>query len=376
MKFIFISVRRYDADFRKFLIESLRAAGHGVWHLRIGRCNRLTSAEGSEELCGIAGLLEIIRRLRVVGAKGKIVYVDSTGAVTPIRSILLRLALRGGTWCFDVFDNLLYDYRGFRLLKARIAIRLLARWSSKLLVLSRESLRFFPSAWHLDNAADVPRVSRGDGNFRDLVVLSAIDQRFDFEFVRELAQLAPARRIVIHGYVLHDNEIIGRRLAELCAQCANVVYRSKYGFDDIPAILGPYAIGLTPYVVGEMTEFVNPDKYYMFLQAGLEVISTAIPQARRMREQIHVVNSPAEVIEVARRIEQDTTFRKNAAEGQDYSWRRRARDLVDIVHATEAAEVRFNTRASAATSLADTANQSARTLRRWMRRGRETELTG
>jgi hypothetical protein len=278
----------------------------------------------------------MIRRLRIIGAKGKIVYVDSTGAVTPVRSILFRAALRGGTWCFDIFDNLLYNYRGYRLFKARISIKLLTHSSRILLVLSSESLRLFPSARHLDNAADIPRVNRGDRNFRDLVVLASIDQRFDFEFVREIARLSPAHRIVIHGH-LHDKEISGRRLAEFCAQQSNIVYNGKYEFDDIPAILDPYAIGLTPYAVGSrLTEFVNPDKYYMFLQGGLEVISTDIPPARRMGERIHVVRSPAEVIEVAWRIEQDRTFRKNTGLGPDYTWSRRARDLVEIVNAAEA----------------------------------------
>ena len=199
MKFIFFSARLYKSDFRRFLIEALRAAGHEAWHVRIGRCNKLTGIEGSEEFCGIAGLLRMIRRLRIIGANGKIVYVDSTGAVTPVRSIFFRVALRGGTWCFDIFDNLLYDYRGYRLFKARISIRLLAQCSRILLVLSSESLRLFPSAKHLDNAADIPRVNREDRNFRDLVVLSSIDQRFDFEFVREIARLSPAHRIFIHG---------------------------------------------------------------------------------------------------------------------------------------------------------------------------------
>ena len=332
MKFIFVSVRHYEADFRKFLIEALRGAGYEVWHVRIGRCNKLTSIEGSEELCGIAGLLELIRRLRIIGAKGTVVYVDSTGAVTPVRSILFRVVLRGGTWCFDIFDNLLYDYRGYRLYKGRISIWLLAQCSRILLVLSSESLRLFPNARHLDNAADVPRVNRADHNFRDLVVLSAIDQRFDFNFVFELAKLCPARKIVIHGYVLHGNGTIKKRLANLCAQQSNIVYCGKYEIGDIPALLGPYSIGLTPYTVASaLTEFVNPDKYYMFLQGGLEVISTDIPQARRMADWIHVVKSPADVIEIAQRLEQDSTFRKNAGTWPDYSWRRRAREFVDIV---------------------------------------------
>jgi hypothetical protein len=332
MKFIFVSVRHYEADFRKYLIEALRGAGHDVWHVRIGRCNRLTTIEGSEELCGIAGLLGLIRRLRIIGAKSKVVYVDSTGAVTPVRSILLRVVLRGGTWCFDIFDNLLYDYRGYRLFKARLSIWLLAQYSRILLVLSSEGLRLFPNAEHLDNAADVPRVTHADHNFRDFVVLSAIDQRFDFNFVFELARLCPARKIVIHGYVLHGNAGLEQKFAELCAQQSNVVYCGKYEIDDVPALLSPYSIGLTPYTVASaLTEFINPDKYYMFLRGGLEIISTDIPQARRMAEWIHVVKSPADVIDVARRLEQDNTFRKNAGTCPDYSWRRRAREFVDIV---------------------------------------------
>ena len=341
MKFIFFSFSLYKSDFRKFLIEALRAAGHEAWHVRVGHRSKLTSIEGSEEFSGIVGLLGMIRRLRIVGAEGKIVYVDSTGAFTPVRSVLFRLALRGGTWCFDIFDDLRYNYCGYRLFKARVSIKLLTYCSRILLVSSRESLRLFPSARHLDHAADVPWVNRGDRNFRDLVVLSSIDERFDFEFVREIARSSPSHRIIIHGYVCNcvNSEIIESRLVELCAQQANIIFNGKYELDEIPAILNPYAIGLAPYAVGSrLTEFINPEKYYSFLQSGLEVISTDIPQARRMGEWIHVVNSPAELIDVAMRIEQDRTFRKNTGLGPDYSWSRRARDLVDIVNAAESGE--------------------------------------
>ena len=339
MKFIFFSARLYKEDFHTPLFEALRAAGHEAWHVRIGRRNELTGVEGSEEFCGIVGLLMMIRRLRNIGANGKIVYVDYVGAITPVRSILLQVSLRCGTWCFYIdFDSSLGERRGYKLCKVRISMKLLTYCSRILLVSSRETLRYFPSAKPLDYGADIPRVNREDRNFRDFVVLASIDERFDFEFVREIALLSPAHRIFIHGWVYQDNAIIGRRLAELCAQQTNIVYRGAYGFEDIPAILDPYAIGLAPYAVCRRTEFINPLKYYTFLQGGLEVISTDIPQARRMREWIHVVNSPAEVIEVARRIEQDRTFRKNTGLGPDCSWSRRARDLIDIVDGAEAGE--------------------------------------
>jgi len=340
MKFVFFSARLYKMDFRKFLIEALRAAGHEVWHVRIGRCNKLTDTSGTENFCGVGGLVALIGRLRNIGANAEIVYVDSTGAVAPIRSILFRLALPYGTWCFDIFDNLLYDYCGLRLFKRRLSVALLA-WCSRIsLVLSSETLRLFPSARHLDNAADIPRVDREDRNARDLLILASIDQRFDFDFVREIARLSPQRKIIIHGSATHDAENIGRRLAELSRQQTNIVYIGKFGLDDISAILDPYAIGLTPYAARSgLTEFINPDKYYIFLQGGLEVISTDIPQARRMTEWLHIVNSPAEVIEVVRRIEQDKTFRKNTGLGPDFSWSKRARDFVDIIGTPEAGVV-------------------------------------
>src|SRR5262249_28036495 len=155
-----ISVRRYKSDFRRFLIEALRANGYEVLHVSIGRCNVLTDHHESKEYCGAVGLLQMIGRLRHICGGDKIVYIDSTDAVTPVRSILLRLALRAGTWCFDVYDNLLFDSHGYRYIKLRISIWLLALCSRILLVSSIETFRLFPNAWHLNNAADIPRVNR------------------------------------------------------------------------------------------------------------------------------------------------------------------------------------------------------------------------
>jgi glycosyltransferase involved in cell wall biosynthesis len=333
---VFISARSYEQDFRKFLLDALRADGHEAWHVKVGRCNTLTGADGIETFDGIAGLLRLIRRLRAIGARGPVVYVDTTGAIMPVRSLLFRLGLRTGTWCFDVYDNLVYNYRGVRLLKTHVSLWLLSRLSQITILLSRESLRLFPAAYHLDNAWDIPRQDCDFVACRDLVVLSAIDGRFDFDFLGEVAGLLPDRRIAIHGYILHDDPSVKQRMADLCAQHRNVTFEGRYAFDDIPEIVRPFAIGLTPYAAGTpMTEFINPDKYYLFLQAGLEVISTDIPQARRMADRLHVARAPRDVAEIARRIEREPAFRKNAEVVSDFTWRRRARDFSEILRAAD-----------------------------------------
>ena len=96
--------------------------------------------------------------------------MDTTGAFVPIRSLLLRASLRG-LWCFDIFDNLLYDLRGVYRLKRQIEISLLSRLSPIKIVLSRETLRLFPSAHHLENAAHVGLANRAENSFIDLVCL-------------------------------------------------------------------------------------------------------------------------------------------------------------------------------------------------------------
>lgn len=329
---IFISARSYEQDFRKFLLEALRADGQEAWHVKVGRTNTLTGADGIETFAGITGLGRLIRRLRAIGERGTVAYLDTTGAIMPERSLLFRFGLRAGTWCFDAYDNLVYSYSGFKLLKTRVALWALPRLSDVTILLSRESLRLYPDARHLDNAWDIQRQQRSFRTCRDLVVLSAIDERFDFEFLDEVARLLPDRRIVIHGYILHDDPSVKRRMADLCAHRPNVTFEGRYAFDDIPEIVRPFAIGLTPYVAAApMTEFINPDKYYLFLQAGLEVISTDIPQARRMADRIHIAGKPQDVVEMARRIEHESAFRKNVDTTTDFSWRRRAREFVEIL---------------------------------------------
>ena len=98
------------------------------------------------------------------------------------------------------------------------------------------------------------------------------------------------------------------------------------------AILAPFGIGFAPYVTNSfMTEFINPDKYYLYLQSGMEVISTDIPQARRMDDRIHIARSAGEIVEMVTRIESDPTYRKNKDVTQNPSWDQRAEELIEIV---------------------------------------------
>jgi hypothetical protein len=326
-RFYVFSTRSYERDFRRFLAEALRRQGHEVHHVHIGRTTRVVDAAGgSAAFEGAAGFLRLIRRLRAHAAcADEPVFIDSTGPYTPARSLALRALLGPGLWCYDIFDDMSYDYRGWLRIRTRLAIALLSRLSGIQLTLSGETLRLFPRAVHLDNAAHTGRIERKNPNDRDLVLLSSIDERFDAEFVRRLAALVPDRRIFLHG-----RSASAPALAALLRERPNIVYRGEFRYDDVGAILAPFAVALAPYAINRLTEFINPDKYYYFLNSGMEVISTDIPQARRMRDRIHIAHAAADVPAIMDRLRDDRGFRKNAA-GPVIGWDQRAGELLEII---------------------------------------------
>ncbi len=334
MIFYFFSSRLFGNDFRRPLIETLVAKGHEAWHVRIGQQIVLTGPDYERrEFNGFFGLVSLIRHIHAHLKIQKLcpVLVDTTGGFVPARSLLLRASLRG-LWCFDIFDNLLYNLRGVYRLKRQLEISLLSWLSPINIVLSRETLRLFPHAHHLENAAHTRRITRAKDAFSDLVCLFMIDHRFDFTLVADVAALAPDLKIFLYGRLGTDDQTIKRRLEDLCASYPNVIYRGEYGFDDVDTILAPFGIGFTPYVIDNLlTEYINPDKYYLYLNSGMEVISTDIPQARRMTDCIHIARSAAEIIELAARIKCDSTYRKNKSVSQDFSWNRRADELIEII---------------------------------------------
>lgn len=326
-QFYVFSVRSYERDFRQFLIAALRRQGHRVCHIHIGRSTRITDDGGTRsEFRGASGFLHLLRHLRAnAKSVGDPVFIDSTGPYTPLRSLALRAALGSGLWCYDIFDNMSYDYRGFMRLRTALAILLLSRLSPVQLTLSGETLRLFPRAVHLDNAAHTGPIARTNPNDGDLVLLSSVDQRLDTEFMRRLAALAPDRRLFVYGRAAS-----AQRLDALLRDRPNIAYRGEFDYGDIDAILAPFAVALAPYAINPLTEYINPDKYYYFLNSGMEVISTDIPQARRMRERIHIALSPTDVPAIMERLRAEPGFRKNAA-GPVLGWDQRARELIDII---------------------------------------------
>ncbi|MPR37075.1 glycosyltransferase family 1 protein [Salmonirosea aquatica] len=96
-----------------------------------------------------------------------------------------------------------------------------------------------------------------------------IDERFDIELIREIAQARPAWNIVLIGPVVKIDP------AQL-PQHANIHYLGARSYDQLPSYLAGWDVALIPFLLNESTRFISPTKTPEYLAGGKPVVSTPI----------------------------------------------------------------------------------------------------
>lgn len=96
-----------------------------------------------------------------------------------------------------------------------------------------------------------------------------IDERFDVELLRELAQRRPDWQFVILGPVVKIDPAT-------LPHSENVHYLGMKNYKDLPAYFSGWDVAMLPFALNESTRFISPTKTPEYLAAGLPVVSTPI----------------------------------------------------------------------------------------------------
>jgi glycosyltransferase involved in cell wall biosynthesis len=96
-----------------------------------------------------------------------------------------------------------------------------------------------------------------------------IDERFDIELIRAIADARPNWEFMLIGPVLKINRA-------LLPQNENIHYLGQKSYDELPAYLSGWDIALIPFMLNDSTKFISPTKTPEYLAAGKPVVSTAI----------------------------------------------------------------------------------------------------
>lgn len=332
---VVLTVRPWHSDFRLPIARELARLGREVYYVFLKRrpeAFRISpDGEALEPAAtGWPGLWALSRRLR----PARPLVLNSTNLAFPLVSLALSLRF-GGTRCFDLHDDLRYGKAGLALARADLAQRLLAA-SSHLSVHAAPTLaELFPRSRHLGNASEVEPGTRATIDTGRVLVLASLDARIDLHLLDAVAAASPARLFDIHGRVSGDDPGTRTALDALTARRPNVRHHGPYRAIDLTALLAPYSVTLAPYITGSpITRYIDPLRYYHCLRAGLELVTTDIPAARRLAAHLHVASTAAEVVAALDRLATDPATRRNATPPSGrFGWAERAGDFLAIIDA-------------------------------------------
>jgi UDP-galactopyranose mutase len=122
-----------------------------------------------------------------------------------------------------------------------------------------------------------------------------IDERFDIELVRQVAEKRPDWHFVLIGPVVKiDPETLPRR--------DNIHYLGSKKYSELPAYLSGWDISMISFALNESTQYVSPTKTPEYLAGGKPVISTPIIDVVNSYGKhglVHIVSNADEFIETA-----------------------------------------------------------------------------
>ena len=320
-----ISVRDPRTDFRRDLADALRRLGATVVYIRLGR--RCWFDEGKDSRRGWRSPYFILRYLASLKISRTCVVL-SVNTGFPLFSLLMRIACRKAVWLFDEHDDLLYDTRGLRRVAGWVKLRLFRSITHRSLCVSPNLCARVPSGETFPNASSIHWTSRTSLDCSKVVILSNIDERFDFHFVQTFLDRAPDVEVHLFGARSKRPDVIAR-FSDL-SRSANLIHRGPYAAEDIQRILDAFSVMLVPYLVDQSTLYIDPLRFYHALNNGLEVITSSISRAHAFHEQFHLVDDGIEAATRLHALRNRTCSPRNRSDVRRITWDDRALDLLVI----------------------------------------------
>jgi glycosyltransferase involved in cell wall biosynthesis len=208
-----------------------------------------------------------------------------------------------------------------------------------------EAKRYRHAAVHLfPSSVDYEHFAAARGAKRDPVDQAAIpsprlgyagviDERMDLDLLREVARRRADWQLVLLGpHAKIDSASLPR--------AGNIHYLGLKRYEDLPAYLSGWQIGLLPFALNESTRFISPTKTPEYLAAGLRVVSTPIRDVVTPYGALglaSIANGPDEFIAACAGLLEQTEDHRFQADADRllarFSWDRTAREMCRLIQA-------------------------------------------
>jgi glycosyltransferase involved in cell wall biosynthesis len=110
-----------------------------------------------------------------------------------------------------------------------------------------------------------------------------IDERFDIDLIKGIADARPDWQIILIGPVVKiDPATLPKN--------PNIHYMGQKSYQELPGYLSGWDIALIPFAINESTKFISPTKTPEYLSAGIPVVSTPIKDVIRPYGNLNLVS--------------------------------------------------------------------------------------
>src|SRR5689334_6535489 len=110
-----------------------------------------------------------------------------------------------------------------------------------------------------------------------------IDERFDLDLLRQMADMRPDWSFVMVGPVVKIGE-------DELPRAANIHYVGGKTYEQLPTYLSGWDVALMPFAMNESTQFISPTKTPEYLSGGKPVVSTPVRDVVRTYGQLQGVH--------------------------------------------------------------------------------------
>jgi len=122
-----------------------------------------------------------------------------------------------------------------------------------------------------------------------------IDERFDIDLIKGIADARPEWKVVLVGPVVKIDPAT-------LPQNSNIVYAGPKNYKELPLCMAEWDIALIPFLLNESTKFISPTKTPEYLAAGLPVISTQIADVVKpygVNKLVHIGHNASDFVAAA-----------------------------------------------------------------------------
>jgi glycosyltransferase involved in cell wall biosynthesis len=222
------------------------------------------------------------RHLRSIGVADYVYWLT-------VADPLLAMGVPSRNLIFDCMDpNFLPDQQvEFDINERQVATRAALTVSSAYTLLAKMKRYntksfLFPNGtsrdFHPEQTSCLQKPQQLDGKTGPVVgYLGTIDWRFDSSYVLSAAEALPHCTFAIVGRVNDDQREAMAPLQRL----SNVILPGQVGHDEGRSWVACFDLGIIPFKMNVMNDAINSVKMYMYLMAGLPIVSTDIAECRR-----------------------------------------------------------------------------------------------